>query len=245
MSETIHYEKPQIQEAIISIRLNLPEELDVTQLDHYYDQVKDRLPQKNYARSMQFKFDANESSSTDEPRVAGILLKSADGTRALQLKQDAFVFSYLNQYTHWEEFLGEATSYLPLIFETFKPSKVGPAGTRFINNIPVPNASYRDSSYFDTKISFLNKDEYPSEYLIQYVEELGDVVCNVVQTRNSEHNQAAMINVILDIDAMSTREIDFEEALNPNSKPWQRLREVKNQIFNSTLSEKAKEGLRG
>lgn len=232
-----------IQEALILVRLEFEDSFSANKLDEFYEHLKDDLPQKQYTKSMKINFDANKVSSIEDTKVDGVILRAADGTKALQVNKEAFLFSYINQYTTWEDLIGEGTKYLKLVLELLNPKSHGAISTRFINNISVPIDRYGSGAYFETKILFKNKDEHPQEYLIQYVDSRGDIECNVVQTCNAESTQDNKINVILDINAIYNKPTEISEVIDPNYEPWNRLRTVKNEIFDEILTEEGKRSL--
>ena len=235
------FNHPPIQEALINVKLGFLEKHTVERLEAVYDAVKEEFPSKNYSKSMTVNITPNEEASFDTNEVDGMVLRSPDGSKAVQISNEGYIFSYVQHYSEWEEFLAEALKYLEVVIEKLNASTASGALTRFINNVSVPNDDYKTGSYFSTKIKFAGKDQQPAQYFVQYIEDKGDVACNVIQTRNSNTRSEATIDVILDIEAVYTSSISMEDVVNTDSVIWKRLRQVKNEIFHETLTDKAKE----
>jgi uncharacterized protein (TIGR04255 family) len=237
----MHYDNPPIQEALVSIKLQHLEPFSVDILDSIFLEIKDDFPQKNFAKSMQVNFNKEEGSSVETNDVAGMILKSADGSRAIQIIENAYLFSYVNQYTKWDEFLPEALKYFSIVLEKLNCRIIGTISTRFINNIEVPEDDFSQGNYFTTNITLPEGVAHPEEYFIQYISKNSETTCNVIQTRNSQSNaKDGYVNVILDIDTLLANQIDEEQIKNAGSDAWNTLREAKNKLFDDSLTLKAK-----
>lgn len=78
----------------------------------------------------------------------GLEFRPSDERTVAGFHRDSFVFSRLQPYTRWEQFLAEALRLWALYVETAKPGQIERIGLRFINQVPVETAGLRLGEYF-------------------------------------------------------------------------------------------------
>src|SRR5579859_22984 len=100
-----HYKKAPITEAIVDLRVTLPEDFTLDKFDDIYLRVKDRFPTKRsfHERKFIFKPDdliLDEPSFTEETSLlqSGFWFRSEDKSQTIQVTSEGFSFNQLAPY---------------------------------------------------------------------------------------------------------------------------------------------------
>jgi uncharacterized protein (TIGR04255 family) len=232
-----------VTEAVLDLRVKLPAGFDMKLFDSYFEKVKADFPNKDTQRISSLKFDLKEQqASIQSDETNGLILKSADNSKVIQIRKDGFSFNKLRPYEDWATFNKDAKKYWDLYLELIRPEEVYRIAVRYINLIKVPINAKNFEEYFTTfpKIA----PELPqlvSELLMRVVinDSNGSNTAIVTQAIDVSKLDGKTIPFIFDIDVFK------EVSLKPDdSKIWDVLesqRNFKNEIFISSLTEKAKE----
>ena len=165
---------------------------------------------------------------------------SKNGLHVVQARLDAFFFSRLFPYADWAEFTSHAQKAARVVERLYGSSPVNTAVVRYINELSLP---------FNEKL-----EEYVNFYVYlppQFPQHITNMFMRL------ELQQAADTIVVLHsgflpaVDNRARLLLDIEVRRTVNSVPMERawsaidaLREVKNQIFFSCLTEKLEATLR-
>src|SRR5438128_1087776 len=136
------YRKAPITEAVIDLRVTLPEEPRVEALRD----LSARLPDTYEAPKEFFEavahIDFNLGGPSPITRTArshrGYRFDRADAKRVLTVKLDGFSYSFLPPYDRWESFRGEAKQLWDIYRDSCGPTLVTRVAVRYINRINVP-----------------------------------------------------------------------------------------------------------
>ncbi len=180
--------------------------------------------------------------TTSSSDFSGYLFRSADTKQAVQALKQAFTFSRFKPYQDWETFSREARDLWSRYATLTKPEKVTRIGLRYINRLELP------LPFNDLKEYLLTGPEIApglpqgmASFFFRVVLPIGDAeaFATVTETIAEGEEPKGVVPVILDVDVfrMGTFPI-VAEKLWP---AFDRLRELKNDLFFKTLTDKAKD----
>jgi uncharacterized protein (TIGR04255 family) len=233
-----------ISEALIDIRTQLPETVSLSSLEKLHSAIESEYPQKRtrvmWEGSLQLRGE-EEPIKTARRQVDGYLFASSDGRQVVQFRLDGFSFSRLRPYSEWKKVYGEAKRLWDIYRAETKPIVVQRLATRYINSIEIPSKEFDYDSYF-TAVPKIppGLPQMLSHFFTRLVIPFAarGATAIVIQTP-AEKPDPVNTTVILDIDAFA--EVSLESNDAKIGEILAILREVKNEIFFSSVTEQAKE----
>ncbi len=232
-----------ITEALLDIRVKLPEKRALADLKVFQDHIKDRFPGR---KERKFLMSALHLAPEPSARVSasgsdGYLFESPKEKKIVQARLDGFTFNKLKPYENWESFCSEARELWALYFKIANPTKVTRIALRYINRIEVPLPMKDFKEYILTSPEVA--PELPqgvAHFFMRLVIPNDDIGAVAVITQTMEEPTAdGKLPLILDIDVWQKTEYEGE-----NPKMWdefEKLRIFKNDVFFNTTTDKAKE----
>jgi uncharacterized protein (TIGR04255 family) len=177
-----------------------------------------------------------------ESKQIGYKYVSQDGKQVVQARLNGFAFSRLKPYESWKEFRAEAMELWGHYSKIAQPERITRVGLRYINRIEIPLPLDDFADYI------LTRPEIPkgvpqgiSQFFMQLAlpvpETQGMVVIN--QTIEKVPEDAKTLPLIFDIDAYKEGDIAVDSG--GLDSLLSSLRELKNQVFFTSLTERAKE----
>lgn len=152
-SKIRHLTKAPIREAIIDVRVVMPDGMTVDKLrDHLAPLFKDKYPTVQERRA----FTAMLGPMDGEPKVStanvidGLFFRSTDNTRVVQARLDGFSANRLKPYDNFKDFKSETKSRWETFYEFVKPEKITRLGFRYINDLVLPSSTTKPSDVFDS-----------------------------------------------------------------------------------------------
>src|SRR6266568_5348650 len=134
-----HYLKAPITEALIDLKVTLPEEFSTDDLAHIYARISDRFPTQESIQTGSLVFQPGPTIRIDtNQQHSGFLFRSKDGVKIFQATLNGFTFNRLAPYDSWEELSSDAKYLWEIYKEVCKPTSVTRAAIRFINQINIP-----------------------------------------------------------------------------------------------------------
>ena len=241
MSEKIHYSKAPITEATIDLRVTLPEDHTLVQLDIFHQTLGDMYSEKHPIYIAEFAIPEGNNPTQIQPEQIGYRFVSEDKRKIIQARLDGFGYTLLAPYDSWEPFRDEAKKLWMLYRELMKPSSIQRVAVRYINRLDIPSPSVELSEYLEILPTVSRKlpqvlDAYFMQLVIPFVVQESTAIINQGFVPPVVADTKA---VVLDIDLFRDRELPVHEG-----EIWQifeRLREGKNMIFDACLTTKAKE----
>jgi uncharacterized protein (TIGR04255 family) len=234
-----------ITEALLDIRVNLPEHIIIKNIESFYEKVKDEFPEKKERKH----FQANIDFSSDKPvsnkqisgKIDGFLFKSSLKKKVVQSRIDGFTFNKLKPYNSWNSFSSEAHKLWNIYYEMFKPLKITRIALRYINRIDIPLPFENFKEYILT-IPEIAPDipQGLSNFFMQL--SIPNIKINATAVINETMKEITKDNklpFIFDIDVFQINNYS-----NNDEKIWdefEKLRNFKNELFFNSLTEKAKE----
>lgn len=245
MAEWTVFPNAPITEALLDIRVQLPVEVNLARLAAYYDSVKELYPTKRERHSWQGGFKLNPPGNIEVLQSLGgpdgYLFTSTDGKQIVQARLDGFTFNRLKPYDKWETFRDEARQLWHLYVQIADPKQVTRAALRYINRIeiPLPMKDFRDYILTLPEIA-PGLPQGLEKFLMQLVIPVPDTPAMAVITQTMEPvTDTNKVPLIFDIDVFREAALDVK-----GEEVWQafeKLRNLKNNIFFKSITPKAKE----
>lgn len=242
----LDYENPPITEAIIDIRVKLPEDFMLEQLPEDFGSFLLSYPDKKWMTKQEgeilFESDSEPKFSSISKKV-GIALTSEDQERIAQFRIDGFTLSQLRPYRGWAKFKKDSEEAWNAYRNIFTPARVSRLAVRFINRLDLPlqdgRLEFEDylKTYPELSPDFAkDMGGFFMKLLIPRPDYASDVILQQGVMNSSESN---VVSILLDIDAF--REID-EEASSPEIwNIFDALRNLKNEAFKHSITERTEE----
>jgi uncharacterized protein (TIGR04255 family) len=240
-----------ITEGLVDIRVKLPPNRDLSDLDSkYYSKVSENYPQRRERLRIEAEFDLKKGEAVRRTKfVDGYMYTSKDGKQIVQARLDGFTFSRLKPYQSWERLHEDSHPLWDLYVKVASPEVVTRVALRYINRLDIPlpirdfsdylNAPptippglHQELSRFLTRILIYDPNFDASAIITQSLEPLRDTTLEILRDTKT-------VPIILDIDVF--KEVEFSMA---DERTWNiisRLRDLKNKIFFESVTEKALE----
>jgi uncharacterized protein (TIGR04255 family) len=241
MAERRHLNNAPIVEAIIDFRVRLAPTFDVTTfatlketLSVDYPKMKNR---REFVTGIGFA-DKQVQQIFEDKGLRGYFFESDDDRNVVQFRKDGFTFSRLKPYTEWETVRAEAKRLWGLYSAKAPPELVTRIAVRYINQLSIPLPIDDFADYLTAPIPIpktlpQHVDQFMTRVALRDV--ATDMRANIIQALQ-ECTKPDEVTIILDIDVYKQQEGGFED-----SKIWstfEQLRELKNQIFFDSITEK-------
>jgi len=239
-----HYSRPPITEALIDIRVQLPQSFALEDLARVGDGQND-YPKKGRRGEVQWEVSIRPSLSTSATNAPlGFMFASEDGHRTFQARLDGFTFSWLGHYESWIALSTEAKRLWNIYREITQPAAITRIAVRYINklNLPLPLRDFKDYLRTVPELS----PEIPqglSAYFMQLQIPQEDLQSLLIinQALLPPDNDEALA-VLLDIDLF--REDDIPEDEEAMWNLFEQFRWRKNAVFNACITSHMKELIR-
>src|ERR1035437_6144070 len=149
MAKVQHLNNAPIREALIDIRVRLPEGTGMETLDRIFSKIQTEYPEKKERRRWEQLFDLSGTPASPKESLDGYICKSADGRQIAQIRLDGFTFNRLPEYENWENLQREAERLWKIYSEIAGPESIMRIALRYINAINLPLSADLDlGKYF-------------------------------------------------------------------------------------------------
>lgn len=245
MSDYTVFPNAPITEAVIEIKVQLPEETDVKSLESFHEHIKERFPEKQEQRFLKADFKLSQkdklTSFPTKTGTQGYLFHSREEKKVVQSRIDGFAFNKLKPYENWELFRSEGRELWELYSKIVNPIRVIRIGLRYINRIEVPLPFNDFSDYLLTNPQIApNLPQAVSHFFMRLEVPNPDIEATAIITQTMDKPTTAQrLPLILDIEVFR-----ITEYLGKAEDMWEdfeKLRDFKNDIFFNSVTEKAKE----
>jgi uncharacterized protein (TIGR04255 family) len=237
-----HYKKPPITEAIIDLRVELPSEISLTQLDKAHEGEEAAYP---IAEPLQRAFGhmqiGPQVSATASSQHIGYLFRSGDGKQIYQARLDGFTMSRLAPYENWKALRDEARRLWDVYRTVARPTKVARLAVRYINriDIPLPLKDFKDYLRTVPEVSS-DLPQGLAGYFMHLEIPLRDIRSRaLINETIIKPVSQSVVSVVLDIDIFCDAELPSDE-----EDTWaffEELRFRKNRSFEACITDKARE----
>lgn len=235
-----------IQEALLDIQVTLPPDVKLETLKKFGEGLDARFPETQERISWKQGFQiagAGETHAIQSSRsVDGYILVSKAEGKAVQARRDGFTFNKLRPYSNWETFSAEAKELWERYVALARPASVQRIVLRYLNRIalPLPVRDLRDYCLLFPDLPAA-LPQGMSEFFLRVTIPVPDAPCvsSVTLTFDPPAPGTAVLNLIFDNEAayaLGSLNIDTEAI-------WSKLaalRDLKNKVFDASLTEATK-----
>lgn len=237
------YPNAPITEALFDIRVDPVLGVEVAEIARLHSLISvdypEARPRRLWQTRLEFKDDRQVRASAEDGGIDGYLFWNGDKTQVAQFRLDGFTFSRLKPYDAWETHFPEAMRLWTIYRDRLGPLNIKRVATRFINSIEIAEPSVELGDYF------VNPPQPPDDL----PQELGGFLSRlfirfekgIVASTTFTSQQPAKPGTsqfIFDIEV-------FTDVGSPSGDAgladrFDSLKEIKNRIFESYLTDKAK-----
>lgn len=241
-----HYNKAPITEAVIDLKVTLPEGVTVDRLNDIRPYIRDKFPIMSpfYEGIGEIAFQPGEFLTADaSQRQIGFWFKSEDGRQTFQARLDGFSFNQQAPYESWEKFSSEAKSFWRLYKDICKPVHVTRVATRYINQLNIPvDGVVELKDYLSTvpEVSPVLSQKTLQSFFMQLQIPQQDLGCMlVINEALAPPVSPDVVTIILDFDLFRQQSWDSND-----EEIWyllEKLRQRKNEVFEASITDKTRE----
>lgn len=234
----LHLPKAPIIQAILEILVEPVPGKTINSLHDIHSSIKENYPREVKQFQSRLSFNpAIETTVSAETKHEGFLFSSENNLKSFIASLSQFAYIQSSQYTNWEDFISEAKTLWNTYRNTIKTSRIRRLSVRYINQINVEMPVTDIADYFLT-YPFLSPklpqvlEHFFLRYTIPYVDK--NITANIAQSIGMIENNH--VPFLFDIDVLHTEPIEYNE-----ESMWQKfdeLRDLKNEIFFSSLTDK-------
>jgi uncharacterized protein (TIGR04255 family) len=245
LAERTIFKNAPITEALLDIRVELPPEVSLEHMSAIYDRVKESYPNKreriSWHTGVQFKPDVVPEFQPAQGGPDGYLLSSLDGRQIVQARLDGYTFNKLKPYDRWETFREEAKRIWQAYTNVGHPKKVIRLALRYINRIeiPLPMRDFKDYILTVPEIA-PGVPQGLERFFMRLVIPSDEAQAVAVVTESMEPGTSnRTVPVIFDIDVIRQAAFTIDDPEIWNT--FERLHDLKNEIFFRSITDKTKE----
>lgn len=244
MSEYTVFPNAPITEALLDIRVELPEDVTLARLEVFHDLVKDSFPEKqeriSFTTDLKLSQEGAQALSTSGG-PEGYLFRSPTGKKIVQARLDGFTFNKLKPYENWKVFRSEARELWNQYFQITDPIKITRIALRYINKIEIPLPIKDFKEYILTTPEIAPKLPQGLAYFFMRLDIPNpDIGANAIITQTMENpTENQRLPLIFDIDVFQNTTY-----IGNKTEIWEefeKLRSFKNDLFFNSITEKTKE----
>lgn len=233
-----------ITEALLDIRVTLPEHMNLDLLATFHDDIRDRYPNKRERKLWTGNIELTDQGANVAPPhggTIGYLFASLDGKNMVQARLDGFTFNRLKPYDRWETFREESHKLWQHYVKVAGPKQITRVALRYINRIeiPLPMRDFKD--YILTVPEIAPKlPQSLAKFFMQLTIPIPEIAALALITETMEPvTETKKLPFILDIDVIreAAFDVDGQEAWEVLDK----LHELKNEVFFNSITPKTKE----
>ncbi len=232
-----HLPKAPIIQAVLEIQVESVVGKSMKDLQNIHVEVKHEYPKQRKRIQGIFTLKEKEAENVSaETKQEGFSFTSENNLKTLIVTLDQFNYMQNTPYNTWEEFISEAKELWHQYRRNINPVKIRRISVRYINQINIKLPLLNIEDYFLTFPTISEKlpqtvEHFYMRYTFQYKEK--KMRAHIVQTvGNSENNE---IPFLFDIDVLTTEPMEENEELL--WKKFNEIRDIKNEIFFSSLTE--------
>lgn len=238
------YAHPPITEAIIDIQVKLPESIDLEAIGALSVQLSSEYPKRESRQPWTARIKVEKGvvqSTSDEGEMDGYLHTSSDGKQVVQYRLDGFTFNRLKPYPGWIAVSGEAIKWWTLYKSSVHPEAINRIAVRTINVIDLPQGRINLEDYFQEVPHVTSTLPHAArEFRSQISVYFSDFGCNANVTLGSLPSMPPESSrIVFDTDVYLAGQGDLGS--RSLAETLEMLRKVKNDLFESTFTDRAKE----
>lgn len=236
------YSRAPITEAIIDLRLKLPKDASLAQLEECGKEEAERYPEKSILKVGVSHVEMGESLKTSaSSREIGFLFRSKDAKQIFQVHLEGFTVNRLAPYVGWEAFRDEARRLWRLYRKIARPVQLDRVAVRYINrlDLPLPIAELKEYLRTVPEVS-PGLPQTLANYFMHLNIPFEDLKLTLVLNQTVvAPPDPSRVSIALDIDLYRTEELTWSDEWL-----WETLEKLhvrKNEIFEACITDKTRE----
>lgn len=236
-----HLANAPIVEAVIDFRVLRDLSVSPLTFEGLVASIGEKYSQATSIQAFEARFGIESGKMLDPAqRSADLGWKYQASTEVAQFRVDGFTFSKLAPYTSWGEVFGEASRLWRIYVGLARPKQVSRIAVRYLNRMTL-TGNPRINDFLEAPPE-LPKPIPPlvRDFLtrVHVADERRGSAAIIVQALEPQFDPNVM-SLLLDIDAYHETTLTPDDPELP--KMFQQLRELKNEIFYASITEKAAE----
>jgi uncharacterized protein (TIGR04255 family) len=241
MANLRHLPHAPIKEAIIDCRVKAPDGFKPLEFRSLKDEIGSDYPRidEQFGFEGQLRVEKGQlSQSARQTGLMGVIFRSTSGENVAQFRIDGFTFSRLKPYTSWESIFPEAFRLWKLYANKMVPEFITRIAVRYINELRIP-IQFGDFSEYLSSPPIVPPDlpRQIAGFLTRIVIPASEFGAEATITQAMVGPaDPDFVNIILDIDVHRSRQ--YEIADERIGSEFEELRQLKNRIFFSSITEK-------
>jgi len=250
MSKVPAYSRPPVREALIDVRINPLSADKLGVLESLHDKLAIKYPGKRPQQKWEGMWELKENTLLSAQKTHGVVgfsLESEDKKRIIQYRLDGFTCNYLKpdhreSWPGWTDLRGEAKLAWDLYATTLGVTETKRLAVRYVNQIVIPASVVELNDYLTAPPNAPKECKYQDfhDFLSRVTLDIPELKSKAIITQApaQEKPQGAVV-VLLDIDVICSESIAYD-----SESMWHmldRFREIKNDIFEASLHQKAKD----
>lgn len=240
MQKSKHYSNAPLTEAIIDLKVSLPDSVNIDTLASIHPYIKELFPTIEEIHRGEITLQSDlEAPINAIKQVYGFLFRSEDKLKIFQATLKEFTFNRLKPYTTWEELHDDARYMWEVYRNVARPETVTRVAVRFVNRFELPGSTVDLKEYlriFPELTSDLPQNKIGNFFMQLQVpqEDCQLIISEAIVPPTNPHT----LSVILDFDL-------FGEQIwkSDDDKIWQyleKLRQLKNVIFEASITDRTR-----
>ena len=235
------YARPPVQEAVFDLRIQGGKPFQVN-LFKPAAQTASGYTYKDILRNVNIADQTDSSDIQKSVEEIGCRYISDNGKQIAVFARHGFSFSRLAVYDGWDKNFNEAMRLWNVYCDIIKPQAVVRAAVRFINKFRIPQPLAKPEEYFNTYPQYENSlsptwRQLSCKLLLPHK---GGILSHIVFDACINHN-SNNTEVLLDIDVFSDNAALSPEDSDSLKNTFNQIREIKNNVFEKSVTEKARE----
>ena len=234
------YSNAPIREAVLDIRVSGLDNKNFDDFDNLFNLIKEDFPNKRRMNTLQgsFSIEVDNKNASDEiiSNFQGVIFSTEKQNRQVQFRRDGFTYNFLAPYTNWNELKTESQRLWNFYLNEFPELRIERMALRYINRIAVP-IPFDNIEEFVVNLPPIPKvlPQVYKSFFSQIEIPCDDNGCTTLINTTIETPSSKEVPIILDIDVFKLVEENF------NFDDFDYIRNVKNSIFESCITDKTRE----
>lgn len=229
-----------INEALLDIRVQLPEGVKLPNLLDFGERVKDRFTERSERVAVKTGIQLSKGGAPAliDPSAGpdGYIFKAPNENKVVQARLDGFTFNKLRPYEDWRSFVSEARTLWRYYRETAQPKSVIRIALRYINRIelPLPIGDFKEYVLTIPEVA-PGLPQALAHFFMQLIIPNPEIMATATITETMEQpTDGRAFAIIFDIDVWKEQlYIGKEETM---WKDFADLRKFKNEIFFGSIT---------
>ena len=244
MLERQHYSKAPITEALIDLRVTLPNEATLAGLNELFPGISVDYPNQDDQLVFQGQLTGGASvSATANQTQVGYTYSDRDRKKIFNASLGGFTFSQLAPYDRWEAFRDEAQRLWSIYQNAMQPTAITRLAVRYVNRIDIPLSTFELKDFLRT-VPEVSADlsEGLSGHFMQLQMPQRDIDATVIINQATIPPSTSKVTpILLDIEASQTPTLVLDQ---PFWDYLEKLHTRLNHVFEARITDETRKLIR-